>query len=162
MSLPADAAGFIAWSETRPPSLTSAVAATLADRPLAEEVVAEAFARAYARWRRVSAMDSPDGWIVRVALNQARGRFRRLATQRKKAHLLAPDEVAPTEPGDHALWDAVRELPERTRTAVVLRYVADLPEADVARAMGVSRGTVATTLSRARHNLAEQLKGEEV
>jgi RNA polymerase sigma factor (sigma-70 family) len=52
------------------------------------------------------------------------------------------------------VWAAVRSLPERQRQAVVLRFVADLAEADIAVAMGVSRGTVASTLSDARHRLA--------
>ena len=51
----------------------------------------------------------------------------------------------------------VADLPPRTRTAVALRYVADLTEAQVAEAMNVSRGTVASTLSSARQRLAAVL-----
>jgi RNA polymerase sigma-70 factor (ECF subfamily) len=54
----------------------------------------------------------------------------------------------------------VAKLPDRQRTAVVLRYVADLPEADIAAAMKVSRGTVASTLSDARKALARHLSDE--
>jgi RNA polymerase sigma-70 factor (ECF subfamily) len=69
----------------------------------------------------------------------------------------------PAEP-DAALWDAVRALPPRARTAVALRYVADLPEAEIADVMGVARGTVAATLSSARRQLAGALgdRNEEV
>ncbi len=123
--------------------------------------MAEAFARAYARWRRVSAMRSPEGWVVRVAVNQVRGGFRRRATERRKAHLIAGPDVAAPPDVDGALWAEVGRLPDRSRTAVLLRYVADLPERDVAAVMGVSRGTVATTLSRARSTLAERLAAEE-
>jgi RNA polymerase sigma-70 factor (ECF subfamily) len=52
----------------------------------------------------------------------------------------------------------VEDLAPRARTAVALRYVADLTEAEVAEAMNVSRGTVATTLSRARRQLARVLE----
>jgi RNA polymerase sigma factor (sigma-70 family) len=51
------------------------------------------------------------------------------------------------------LWAAVRALPDRQRTAIVLRYLGDLPEADIAAAMGIARGTVSSTLADARRNL---------
>ncbi len=154
MRHPPDDTGFAAWYEQEAGRLTATVAGVVGDRGRAEEATAEAFARAYARWGRVSAMDSPEGWVVRVAINQVRGRFRRLAVERRHAPAVAgPASVLPPGFPDEALWAAVAGLPERTRTAVVLRYVADLPEAEVARIMGVSRGTVATTLSRARTRL---------
>lgn len=68
--------------------------------------------------------------------------------------IAAPDEWQPLSGHDPELWAAVATLAERTRQVVVLRYVADLPEADIAAALGVTRGTVATLLSRARRNLA--------
>ena len=60
------------------------------------------------------------------------------------------------------VWDLVRSLPQRQRTAVVLRYVGDLREEDVAAVMGVTRGTVAATLARARRSLANLLDNIEV
>jgi RNA polymerase sigma factor (sigma-70 family) len=56
------------------------------------------------------------------------------------------------------LHRAVANLPRRQRVAVVLTYFADLPQAEVAVAMGVRRGTVASTLSDARSSLAITLK----
>lgn len=58
---------------------------------------------------------------------------------------------------DLELWEAVRDLPERMRTAVALRYVADLTEREVADIMGIAAGTVAATLHAARRKLAERL-----
>ena len=49
----------------------------------------------------------------------------------------------------------MRSLPDRQRMAVVLRYLADLTEPDIATIMGVSRGTVASTLADARRSLAD-------
>jgi DNA-directed RNA polymerase specialized sigma24 family protein len=60
------------------------------------------------------------------------------------------------------VWDLVRALPERQRIAVVLRYVADLTEPDIAIAMGIARGTVASTLAAARARLAGVLINEDV
>lgn len=58
---------------------------------------------------------------------------------------------------DPQLWAAVRALPERQRQVLVLRYVGDLPEAEIATTLGIARGTVASTLSDARRGLAASL-----
>ena len=55
------------------------------------------------------------------------------------------------------MWQAVSRLGPRARTAIALRYVADLPEAKVAEAMGITRGAVASTLHKARARLGELL-----
>jgi RNA polymerase sigma-70 factor (ECF subfamily) len=55
------------------------------------------------------------------------------------------------------LWAAVAQLAPRARTAVALRYIADLSEVEVAEAMGISSGTVAATLNKARTRLGELL-----
>lgn len=58
---------------------------------------------------------------------------------------------------DPAVWEAVRQLPNRQREAVLLRYVADLSESDIAKTMSIRRGTVASTLAAARRTLSERL-----
>jgi RNA polymerase sigma-70 factor (ECF subfamily) len=60
------------------------------------------------------------------------------------------------------VWDLVRALPERQRVAIVLRYVADLTEPDIAAVMGIARGTVASTLASARDRLGEALTASEL
>ena len=64
------------------------------------------------------------------------------------------------EPVATDVWTAVKRLPDRQRLAVVLRYVADLPEADVAMVMGVARGTVSAALVAARARLQTLLVDE--
>jgi RNA polymerase sigma factor (sigma-70 family) len=152
---------FTAWYELEAPGVRDALTLALGDDALAEEVAAEAFVRAFARWEQVRSMTSPLGWVYRVALNDARSRFRRRAVERRVAQRrVALSQVAPPADPDTVLWAAVRALPERARVAVALRYVADLPEADIAELMGVTRGTVASTLFHARRQLAETLRGE--
>lgn len=124
------------------------------------DVAAEATDEAFARWDRVSAMDAPGGWTYRVALNVLRRALRREARGRAVASTTT-GVVDPEEP-DAQLWALVRALRERQRVAVVLRYVADLTEPAVAVAMGVRRGTVASTLAAARARLAEQLQERTV
>lgn len=152
-------ADFSVWYAAEAPRAVLTLTAALGDHVLAEECVAEAFARAYALWSKVSVMESPNGWIYVVALNHARSTQRRTWRERVTDTMPTAPPLSPPEPPD-PIWDLVRGLAPQARRAIALRYIADLPEADVARAMGVSRGTVATTLHRARQALADRLAGQ--
>lgn len=149
---------FASWYRTEYPRVVNALTLLTGDRQVSADAASEAFVRALAKWDRVSKMDRPGGWLYKVALNDARRRLRRGARDRKVSADLgwAPATVAPVEP-DHELWSAVSRLPDRTRSAVVLRYVADLTEPAIAEALGVQRGTIATMLRRAHRSLAEDL-----
>lgn len=149
---------FASWYGTEYPRVVNALTLLTGDRQVSIDAASEAFVRALAKWDRVSRMDRPGGWLYKVALNDARRRLRRAARDRSTSNDLdwASTTYLPPE-RDHELWDAVSRLPDRTRSAVVLRYVADLTEPAVADALGVQRGTVATMLRRAHHALAEDL-----
>jgi DNA-directed RNA polymerase specialized sigma24 family protein len=149
--------GFAAWYGATFPRVRAAVTLAVGDAWLAEEATAEAYARALARWPAVRDLNRPEAWVYTVALNQVRSRLRRMRLERRYlARQRAGYHPPPPEP-DTALWAAVAQLPPRSRTAVALRYVADLSEAEVAAAMGVAPGTVASTLHKARARLAELL-----
>ena len=130
------------------------------DQEIAQDAAAEALARALQHWPRVRTMTSPEGWVYRVAVNVMRRSARRRAFEKRLMRRVSVDEVVPAPAGE--VWDLVRALPERQRTAVVLRYVADLPELEIAQVMGVTRGTVASTLSDARRSLADVLTEPEI
>ena len=152
---------FTVWYATAFPRVRGAVTLAVGDRWLGEEATAEAFARALVRWPAIRDARRPDAWVYTVALNHVRSRLRRQRLERRYlARQRAGYHPPPPEP-DTALWAAVAQLPPRARTAIALRYVADLSEAEVAAAMGISRGTVAATLHRARTRLAE-LMSEDV
>jgi RNA polymerase sigma factor (sigma-70 family) len=110
------------------------------DFEVASDAAAEAFARALAQWDRVSAMSSPSGWTYTVALNLLRRRQRRARLER----LIALDPLPPPPVAEDYLhlWAAVRSLPPRQRTAIVLRYVADLPQEQVAPCMPPAASSV--------------------
>lgn len=151
---------FAVWYGALWPRVLRAVTVTVGDRDLAEEAVAEAFSRALARWPSPAEIDSPVAWLHRVAVNEVRSRWRRSRLERRLLERIAAEpapRIHPVEPRDDALWAAVAALPDRTRQMVALRYVLDLPEAEVATALGVTRGTVASTLSKARHQLSAVL-----
>jgi len=152
---------FEGWYRREHPRLIGSLAALSGRDDLAAEAADEAFARALARWPRVSKMASPGGWTYRVALNELRRRLRRGATERRAVDRMARAGQVDDHPLDDDVWQAVRALPDRQRTAIVLRYVADLPEADIAAALHVSRGTVASNLFDARKALARYLEDQE-
>jgi RNA polymerase sigma factor (sigma-70 family) len=149
---------FEAWYRVQHRPLVAALTAWSGDQDAARDAADEAFTRALDAWDRVRTFDSPNGWTYKVAVNALRRTKRRSARERRsggRALATAVDELPHPE-----VWVAVRSLPIRQRTAVVLRYVADLPEADVAAAMGITRGTVSSTLADARRRLTEILEAE--
>jgi len=132
----------------------------LGDREDAEDVAQEALARAYARWPSVAG--HAEAWVARVATNLAIGRYR---TRRRRGVDLPPsgreghgagaaDALAIDRLG---LVDALRRLPRRQREVLVLRYLADLTEQDVADALGTSVGTVKQHAHRATTRLRVEL-----
>ena len=150
-------AGFETWYLREHPKVVAALTWVTGDPHAAADATDEAFVRAYANWRKVERMASPGGWVYRVALNVVRRRMRRAAFEER--NLEPPAEVAQVV--DREIWTVVQQLPGRQRVAVVLRYLLDLPEQEVATAMGISRGTVASALAAARQRLAVWLTAEE-
>ncbi len=111
------------------------------DVHLAQDLVQTALARAYTSWRRVRASSAPDAYVRRILVNAHISRLRR----RRVAEVLtdAPPDTAVSDPVQSVdIMRALAALPRRQRSAVVLRYWADLPEGEVAAAMGCSVGTV--------------------
>lgn len=122
------------------------------DLTLASDCTDEAFARALQHWRRVSAMQSPAGWVFQVARNCNRRAMWRASVERRLLLRSSGPDAVPAPAGE--LWAVVAGLPRRQREVVVLRHVADLSEAGIAEALGVSRSTVSTTLRNAYHRLS--------
>jgi len=150
--------GFESWYRREHPKVVATLTWVAGDPDVAADATDEAFARAFADWPRVQGMTSPGRWVYRVALNVVRRRMRRAALERRKAE--PPAEL--TQDVDREIWTIVQQLPERQRVAIVLRYLLDLPEQEIAAAMGISRGTVASALAAARHRLAGWLTVEDV
>ena len=152
-------ADFTTFYEAEVDRMVRSVALATGDPQLAEDAVAEAFARAWSRWPDVRATRRPAAWVMRVALNQAHDRFRRRKVERRKAGVVARSEESddPQPQVDQGLWRAVRALPEQECTLIALRYIADLSQAEIAEALRIPSGTVASGLSRARQRLGAAL-----
>ena len=149
------------WYRREHGRLAASLVVVAGDLDAATDAVDEAFARALDRWD----VGVGDGLARRLDLP---GRAQRAAPPDAAGQPRAAGGAG-RQPGarrrdlpDPELWDAVGRLPRRQREAIVLRYVADLPEADIAAAMGIARGTVAATLAAARRRLEEDLRPELV
>ncbi len=151
--------GFESWYLDEHPRLLASMVAISGNVSVATDATDEAFLRAFERWERVGQMISPGGWTYRTALNLLRRRFRRQALEARLLRRVAAANGSFQPPPDWSLetWEALRALPARERTAVVLRHVADLPTKEIAAAMGVVPGTVASSLHSGRTRLARQL-----
>jgi RNA polymerase sigma-70 factor (ECF subfamily) len=144
-------------------SVVRAVAMAVGDRGRAEDLAQEAFARAFRRWRVVSAMERPVTWVYVVAMNAERSRWRReeRASRCDDQMQVVLDDPATGVTTGVVVRDALGRLPPRQRCAVALRYLADLRIAEVAEVMGCAEGTVKATLHQALRNLRVDLEGEE-
>lgn len=117
---------------------------------VAEELTQETLAVVYARWGEASRARSPQAWAFGVALNLARSARRRQWADRRRLSRAQSAEIAHHTGLDRAdvltVRAAIRTLPPRQRTALVLRYYADFAVADIAGIMGCSQGTVKSQL----------------
>lgn len=145
---------FETWYRAEHPGLVASLAVAASDVALAEDAAAEAFARAFARWGRVQEMDSPTGWTYAVALNVLRRHVRRRAVEERLLRRTVVRQAPHEEAISPEVWDAVGALPLRQRTAIALRYVLDLSQAEIATVMGIAPGTVSATLTAARSRLS--------
>ena len=137
-----------------------ALAATLIDTYLAREATDEAMARACARWRRVSELDNPGGWVYRVGLNWATSWWRKVGRERSFSVDDHGGLVPPVEPGTTAALVALRGLSTPHRAVVVCRVLLDLSVAETAAVLGISEGTVKSRLARALAALRTALSEE--
>jgi RNA polymerase sigma factor (sigma-70 family) len=121
----------------------------------ARDAVQEAFATAVGK-RGSFRGDGPlEAWVWRIVLNAARSDVRRIIPP------VEYDEAVSTNghpEEDAELRVALARLPERQRTAVFLRYYADLDYAAIGEALGISAGTVAATLNSAHSALRSRLQ----
>jgi RNA polymerase sigma factor (sigma-70 family) len=119
------------------------------DPQLAEELVAEGFARAWVAWRKVRDLQVPRAWVVRTALNVNVSRWRR---RRHEVVLGSHDITIPADQGavlSGELVAALRRLPLRQREVVTLRLLLDLDTETTARLLGIAPGTVSAHLHKA-------------
>jgi RNA polymerase sigma-70 factor (sigma-E family) len=118
----------------------------------AEDLVQAALAKTYLAWDRIVDRGALDGYVRRAIVNTHISWWRRRRVQEFPTDDL-PDQAVADHAGDSDLQETVRRaidrLPQRMRAVLVLRYYEDMTEAEVAERLGVSLGTVKSTVSRA-------------
>lgn len=130
------------------------------DREEAVDIAQEALARAYERWRVVSQLDRPGAWLQRVAGNLAIS-WRRRQRYASRSGLEIEDRADRLAVGaDLDLMEALQFLSPAQRTVVVLRYYADQPIDQVAKALDKQPGTVRALASQGLARLREFLHEE--
>jgi RNA polymerase sigma-70 factor (sigma-E family) len=147
----------------RRPTLLRAAMLLTPDRADAEDLLQSALAKTYLAWERINDRGALDGYVRRVMVNINISWWRR-----RRLEEYPTDDLPELPVADHTrgseLSDAVerllRLLPARQRAAVVLRYYEDLTESEIAETLGVSVGTVKSTVSRAIAKLREEATRE--
>ncbi|GAA2292943.1 SigE family RNA polymerase sigma factor [Streptomyces kunmingensis] len=139
--------------------LTGQLYVMLGDRQEAQDVVQEAFVKAWSRRGRLDRHSAPEAWIRTVAWRLAVRRHQglRRSEQAWQRHGGAPPVGAP-EPGSVVLVEALKELSAQQRRVVALHYICDLSVEQIAGETGLSTGTVKTHLSRGRAALADRMQ----
>ena len=152
---------FRSYVLARSPALLRTAYLLTGSRTDAEDLLQTALAKTFLAWDRIRDREALDGYVRRVMVNTQTSFWRR-----RKVDVHATDDL-PEQPGrdvvprdftadvdlHDALWTALATLPRRQRATVVLRYYEDLSEAETARVLGVSVGTVKSTTSRALASL---------
>jgi RNA polymerase sigma-70 factor (sigma-E family) len=133
--------------------LVRLAALLLDDTGAAEEVVQDAYVRMHGSWRRIRDPQAAVGYLRTTVLNLARSRLRHRQVVRRHAPAPLPDAPSAEQGAlDRLEHDrvvvALRGLPDRQRECLVLRYYADLSEAEIAAVMGISPGAVKSHASR--------------
>lgn len=122
---------------------------------LADDIVSDVLGRAFEQWDRISAMAEPHAYVRRMVVNDYLSWRRRLFRTAPKADVEELADVMEVGDGsdERAERDAMvrrlAQLPRRQRAAVVLRYYAGLPDAEIAAQLGCGPTTVRSQISRA-------------
>jgi RNA polymerase sigma-70 factor (sigma-E family) len=137
------------FEAARRPMLRTAYLLT-GSKSQAEEAVQDCFVRVFERWTRI---DDPGAYMYRAVVNRCASWHRHRAVVRRTQSAVATDESYKDQPDE--FLDVLDSLPPRRRAVVVLRFYEGLDTAEIARTLGISTGTVKSTLHRA----LEQMKG---
>jgi RNA polymerase sigma-70 factor (ECF subfamily) len=155
-----DESGFDEFYRATSARLLRFAYAVAGDLTEAQDLVQDAYVRAWQHWRTVAGHPNPEGWLRLVLTRRAADRWRRIARRTALLRNAGPPQAIPPPNEDTVvLVAALRQLPLAHRQALALHYLFDQPVAQVAEEVGVPIGTVKSWLSRGRAGLAEALTG---
>lgn len=146
------------------PKLLGTLTLYCGDRDVAEDLTQETLTRICRDWERVREMASPEAWTHRVAVNLAHSHYRRRAAGRRakdRAQGRSAAQALPDAADAIVVRDALRALPARHRSVLVLRYYADLSIAELATALDISPSAAKSRSHRATAALRAVLDDKE-
>ena len=151
---------FVDFVRAQTPSLYRTALLVTHNSLAAEELLQETLVRLYPQWHRVEAAESPVAYVRRSLINTFLSSQRKPASRDVAMWTLpdAADQSADADPlraiaDRDELWTLLGALPEKQRAALVLRYVHDWPDDDIARALGCRSVTVRSLVSRGLRTL---------
>ena len=147
--------------EARSTALLRLAYAVVGDYQLAQDLLQEALVKVYVAWPRLREGSAAEAYARRTIVTTAISWRRRRSFHEPPVDTV-PESVSDLDEGEwlathDVLWEHVRHLPPRQRTALVLRYYEDLSEAETAELMGCTVGTVKSQLSAALGKLRERV-----
>lgn len=143
--------------------LLSYAYALTGDWAQAQDVVQEAYTKAWRQWGRLSQYQDVEGWLRLIVHRQVVDSWRRLLRWRRAMPLLTtPTRTEPVDEVSVTVSQALRELPVAQRRVLALHYLFDLPVAQIAADTGTPVSTVTTWLARGRAALSAALEAKEV
>ncbi|HEY3208936.1 MAG TPA: SigE family RNA polymerase sigma factor [Actinomycetota bacterium] len=133
------------------------------DRELAEDLVQEAFARLVGRLAHLRDVEAFPVYLRQIVVNLSRMHFRRRSVERaylrREERNSSNEGVQPDFDLREDLWKAIRNLPERQRTAIVLHFYEDLTEGQASEILGCRPGTYRSLISRGMQTLRTGMRG---
>lgn len=152
---------FSEYVAARQPALVRTAYLLTGDHHAAEDLVQISLAKTYLTWHRIRDIGKVDAYVRRIMINEHTAWWRRAWRRLERSTDSIPERPGPPAESDFAdrdeVWELVKTLSPRQRAVVVLRYYEDLSEADTARALGCSVGTVKSQTSRALASLRTRL-----
>jgi RNA polymerase sigma factor (sigma-70 family) len=153
--------GFEAFYRESRDGCFRAVIVAVGDPVEADDLLAEAYVRCLESWPKIRAHPAPEGWVVTVAMNLHRDRWRKARRAVKSLFVSEPAD-APQLPADPILLAAIQSLPEQQRRVLAFRIILDFDTQQTAAALGIAPGTVTTHRYRALTALRNRLSNEKV
>jgi RNA polymerase sigma-70 factor (sigma-E family) len=151
--------GFAGFVRANTPALLRTAYLLTGNTGAAEELVQDTLVRLYPKWHRVEAAAAPVAYVRRSLANAFVNQVRRPAS-REVAVDIMPERPYATDPMDQLadrdeVWTLLRFLPARQRAALVMRFFHDLPDEEIAAALGCRTGTVRSLISRGLASMRE-------